>query len=55
MPSANRLAEQTIRTLSEMLRMLTDRENGGIFCLGRVVAMNNGSVHKSTVRLQVNT
>ncbi|XP_066965443.1 uncharacterized protein [Macrobrachium rosenbergii] len=42
------LAERTRMILSEMLRMLTDRENASDLLLGRLVAMYNGSVHKST-------
>src|SRR5678815_5424740 len=39
MPSLNGLAERTIRMLSEMLRMMSERENDWDYWLGSVVGL----------------
>ena len=47
MPSANGLAERTIRTLSEILRMMTEREDEWDLYVGRALSVYNSTVHKS--------
>ena len=47
MPSANGLAERTIRTLSEILRMMTVNTNDWDICLGRALWTYNVTVQRS--------
>ena len=45
-PSANGLAERTNRTLIELLRMMTERENEWDLYVGRALSTYNMTVHK---------
>src|SRR5678816_3631754 len=48
MPSSNGLAERTARTLSEMLRMMSERENDWDYWLGKVLWAYKLTVHRAT-------
>ena len=48
MPSSNGLAERTIRTLSEMLRMMSKTDNEWDEHVGRVLSAYNMTVHSTT-------